>query len=216
MHGSSCVFVHVFIALSPYHSAHFLHRKLNKVPLLTRPVGGDSARRLDNLGLAFLLALVVISRLPLRLLRRRSRARATDVRAKSRADGHLAVPPLVSRRSSPNRTNQCSGDRVIAPGTLSTLADSGADSQKELDDRPYKLVTGDRYIVWKEGVFRGGDRRRVVEGDARAARVVERCRVVPAGARVNNGPLSISLSRSFPPPVSDGEEKFIGVPEIHA
>lgn len=59
---------------------------------------------------------------------------------------------------------------------------------KKSDDWPYKLVTGNRYIVLKERIFREkrNDRRRVEE-DAKAARAIERCRVVPAGARVNNG-----------------------------
>lgn len=60
--------------------------------------------------------------------------------------------------------------------------------QTKFDDCPYKLVTGNRYIVLKEEIFREKrDDRRRVEEDAKAARAIERCRVVPAGARVNNG-----------------------------
>lgn len=45
--------------------------------------------------------------------------------------------------------------------------------------------------------------RRRVEEDAKAARAIERCRVVPAGARVNNGLHSLLRAHR--------EEKFIGV-----
>lgn len=73
---------------------------------------------------------------------------------------------------------------------------------KKSDECPYKLVTGNRYIVSKEGIFREkrNDRRRVEE-DAKAARAIERCRVVPAGARVNNGLRSLLRAG----------EKFIGL-----
>ncbi|KAL0108070.1 hypothetical protein PUN28_014979 [Cardiocondyla obscurior] len=37
-------------------------------------------------------------------------------------------------------------------------------SKEEADDRSYKLVTADSYIVPKERIFRGGDRRRAGEG----------------------------------------------------
>jgi len=63
------------------------------------------------------------------------------------------------------------------------------------DDRPYKLVTGNRCIITsrekEEEIFREQPIADESPGRRAAARAVERCRVVPAGARVNNGPFSL-------------------------